>query len=48
MTIPIRANCFSLLLLCIVPLSAFAGARHFTFIYEATTSAREAWKWKTR
>ena len=39
MKTPIRARCFSLLLFFILPLSAFAGARHFTFIYEAMTSA---------
>jgi hypothetical protein len=36
---PLRATCFTLFLLCILPASAPAGARHFTFIYEATTSA---------
>ena len=36
---PIRASWSRALLLCLLPLSAFAGARHFTFVYEATTSA---------
>jgi hypothetical protein len=39
MTIPIRPSCLALLLLCMLPMPAFAGARHFTFVYEATTSA---------
>jgi hypothetical protein len=39
MTILIRAGCFALFLFCLLPSSTFAGARHFTFIYEATTSA---------
>ena len=36
---PFRATCSCFFLLCFLPVSAFAGARHFTFIYEATTSA---------
>ncbi len=39
MTNPIRPRCLALLLLCVLPISSFAGVRHFTFVYEATTSA---------
>jgi hypothetical protein len=38
---PAAAGCFILSILCCLPaFSAFAGARHFTFLYEANTSAR--------
>ncbi len=39
---PTRTRCFTLILFCILPISALAGARHFTFLYEATTSAPES------
>jgi hypothetical protein len=36
---PLQQRILFLLLLWCLPLSAFAGARHFTFIYEAPTSS---------
>ena len=36
---PIRARACLAVALCFLPLSSFASARHFTSIYEATTSA---------